>query len=534
VKKKYFGVMVDCSRNAVLNLSAVKRLIDALSKMGYNMLMLYTEDTYEIDGQPLFGYLRGRYTKDELKEIVAYGKEKGIELIPCMQTLAHLNQMFRWNEYSDINDCDDILLVGEEKTYALIEDMVKTLRECFDSDLIHIGMDEAHNLGKGKYKQLHGERNRFDILKEHLEKVQKIVEKYNFTPIMWSDMFFRLASGGEYYIEDASIINEEATSSVPKNMQLTYWDYYSNSKQHYDSMIEGHQKFSNPLWFAGGAHTWEGLTPHNIPSIDRTIKAMQSCRDKNVDNIFLTCWGDDGGETSVFGIIPALFYAAEIRRGNEDEKLIKERFLEIFGISFDDFIKLDLPAVPNEDYKHKITCVDCTLLYADPFIGWMDSAIKTELPDVKSAYEKNRDLLLPLAKNPDFGYLFKAAAALCDLISKKAQLGINTRAAYLNGDRDALSAMLSEYDEASESAEKFYEAYRDAWLYDKKGSGFEVMDIRIGGVIRRLSYCKKRIEDYLSGKIPEIDELNDKMTDFEFSCWHRWRKTVTVGNLTWL
>ena len=40
-------IMVDCSRNAIMKVDTVKRFIDSLSKMGYNMLMLYTEETYE-------------------------------------------------------------------------------------------------------------------------------------------------------------------------------------------------------------------------------------------------------------------------------------------------------------------------------------------------------------------------------------------------------------------------------------------------------------------------------------------------------
>ncbi len=67
---KRLGVMVDCSRNAVMTVDTVKKFIDALRKMGYNMLMLYTEDTYEVDNQPWFGYLRGRYSKVEMKEII--------------------------------------------------------------------------------------------------------------------------------------------------------------------------------------------------------------------------------------------------------------------------------------------------------------------------------------------------------------------------------------------------------------------------------------------------------------------------------
>ena len=38
-----------------------------------------------------------------------------------MQTLAHLNQIFKWKTYRPVNDTADILLVDEERTYELIE-----------------------------------------------------------------------------------------------------------------------------------------------------------------------------------------------------------------------------------------------------------------------------------------------------------------------------------------------------------------------------------------------------------------------------
>ena len=69
MKLDHLGVMLDCSRNGVLKPESVKRYIDILSRLGYNCLMLYTEDTYEVDNQPYFGYLRGRYSQEELKEI---------------------------------------------------------------------------------------------------------------------------------------------------------------------------------------------------------------------------------------------------------------------------------------------------------------------------------------------------------------------------------------------------------------------------------------------------------------------------------
>ena len=181
---KMLGVMLDCSRNAVMKPETVKLYAGIIKKMGYNTLMLYTEDTYEVDNQPFFGHLRGRYSKDELKEIDSYCASIGIELVPCIQTLAHLGNLFKWQEdYDAINDCDDILLIGEEKTYKFIEDMIYTLSQCFSSHKIHIGMDEAIRVGTGKYQQKNGIKDRFDIINEHLHKVCEIAEKYGLEPM---------------------------------------------------------------------------------------------------------------------------------------------------------------------------------------------------------------------------------------------------------------------------------------------------------------------------------------------------------------
>ena len=72
--KKYdtLGVMIDMSRNAVMSLDGLKRFLPLLKKMGYKTVFLYTEDTYEVENEPYFGYMRGRYTKQELKEIVSH------------------------------------------------------------------------------------------------------------------------------------------------------------------------------------------------------------------------------------------------------------------------------------------------------------------------------------------------------------------------------------------------------------------------------------------------------------------------------
>ena len=70
--------MLDCSRNGVMKLSVVKKFIRYMAIMGLDTLMLYTEDTYEIPEYPYFGYMRGRYSCEELKEMDEYGGYRGL------------------------------------------------------------------------------------------------------------------------------------------------------------------------------------------------------------------------------------------------------------------------------------------------------------------------------------------------------------------------------------------------------------------------------------------------------------------------
>ena len=136
-----FGYMADCSRGGVLTVSAVKRLIDILAPSGYSYLELYTEDTYSIEGEPYFGHMRGRYSAREIADIVDYAAVYGIEVVPCIQTMAHLNAMFKWPNYASVCDVQDVLLCESENTYALIEHMIASCRNMFRSDRINIGCD---------------------------------------------------------------------------------------------------------------------------------------------------------------------------------------------------------------------------------------------------------------------------------------------------------------------------------------------------------------------------------------------------------
>ena len=186
------GAMFDGSQaSSLMNIKSCKKMMLYLASMGYNMMMLYCEDCYEIDGEPYFGNMRPRYSQKEFRLLDDYAYSLGIELIPCIQTLGHLTEAIKRPPYAEISDRPDILMAGDERVYALIDKMIKTMSECFRSKRIHIGLDEAFDLGLGNYLKKNGYHTREEIMTKHLVRVNEIVQKYNMKPMMWNDMFFR-------------------------------------------------------------------------------------------------------------------------------------------------------------------------------------------------------------------------------------------------------------------------------------------------------------------------------------------------------
>lgn len=520
------SVMLDCSRNAVMNINALKKYIDILAKFGYNSLMLYTEDTYEIKGEPYFGYLRGRYSHDELKEIDCYAASKGIELIPCIQTLAHLNAIFRWTTYAEINDCNDILLLEDEKTYQLIDKMFKTLSECFTSRIVNVGMDEAHMMGLGKYLDKHGYQNRHQIFLKHLDRVVEISTKYGFKPIMWSDMFYRMACKGEYYEKDA-VLDPEVIKLVPKQLGLIYWDYYHKDKEFYDSMIKGHKEFNNDIWFAGGSWTWTGFTSQNQYGLDVTDPAMRSCHENGIKNIIMTQWKDNGGECSFFTSLPVLFYAAKVYNNVTDMNIIKKEFYDIMGVEFDDMMKFDLiNHIENKPHIDFILNPSKYMLYNDPFMGICDCTVVDGESQIYKEYAKMYQSLKK--RMPQFEYICDSYKALCEVLVHKYELGIKTRKYYKEKNLVELGLLVKEYDLAIRKLRKFIITFRNLWFTENKPHGFDVQEIRLGGTLLRLQSCKERISNYLNGKIDIIEELEEDLLDLDGKSGKNHRK-VTEG-----
>jgi hexosaminidase len=124
------------------------KLTEIGSKRKETMAGHYTEQRY--DGTPYSGF----YTQNEIKDIVAYAKERFITIIPEIEMPGHaLAALASYPELS----CDstkkyevgtkwgvyDDVFCPSEKTFAFLQDVLAEVIELFPSKYIHVGGDEC-------------------------------------------------------------------------------------------------------------------------------------------------------------------------------------------------------------------------------------------------------------------------------------------------------------------------------------------------------------------------------------------------------
>ena len=408
------------------------------------------------------------------------------------------------------------MLVDDDRVYDLIDRMFKTLKKCFKSPYIHIGMDEAHMVGRGKYMDLHGYEDTFSILKRHLDKVCELAKKYDFVPLIWSDMFFRPWNGGVYcMMKGRQEMPKGFKDAINPDVIPVYWDYYSDSEEHYTDMFYNHKVFKQKTWFAGGIWGWHGFTPFNGYSIKNSVPAVESCKKNKIKNIFFTMWGDDGGECSNFATLPALFYVAEYAKGNNNEEKIKAKFKRLTGIEFDDFMLLDKPnQVDMDSTSNNPPNPVKYMFYSDYMSDFLDVTVRDNVNSYEYYNELAEKLYAVAKRSRRYGYLFDAAAKMCDVMKYKYELGKKTREAYEKGDKAELERLAkNDYVIVAKNMRKFGLAFEKQWYKENKPQGFDVQDHRIGGMIHRTDACRRRILDYVAGRIDSIPEYEEKLVN---------------------
>ncbi len=532
------GVMIDCSRNGVLKPEGMRMILRKMALMGLNMGMMYTEDTYEVPEQPFFGYKRGRYTYEELKALDDYADLFGIELCPCIQTLGHLQRILHWPAFHHLRDNDAVLLADLDETYVLLEQMIRAASAPYRSKRIHLGMDEAYGVGLGAHLSRFGYENPQSIMGRHLSRVLEITDKYGLDAMIWSDMYFHL-DGLDYHSE--GLPSEAAKAAVDPRITLVYWDYYQNEEALYADALYKHAQFPVPTVFAGGIWTWTGPAPAYRNAIENSVAGLSAAIKAGIPMALATAWGDNGAETNfTAGLLALQLYGEMAYTGEYNEAALHARFRRCCGADAQAFLALgELNIVPGMKQFPSNPVNACKfLLYQDPLIQLFEKDM--EGFDLSGHYSALVQRFARYAQeNPDYRLLFDFYTALAHALALKCRWHEQAGNVVRSGNRGAAAALAEDIPATVDALHTLRSIWRNLWESTNKPHGFEVIEVRLGGVAARMQTAGEKMRAFAAGEVETIPELVEeclitkRRPDNSVSCTNVMGEIATASTIDW-
>lgn len=503
------GIMFDCSRNAVLKPQALRFFFRKMALMGLNLGMMYTEDTYEVPGQPFFGYKRGRYTYDELKALDDYASLFGIELCPCIQTLGHLKRILHWPAYHHLRDNDEVLLADLDETYELLDQMIRAATAPYRSKRIHLGMDEAYGVGLGAHLARYGYEDPHSVIGRHLSRVLGICDKYGLHAMMWSDMYFHL-DGRNYH--SPGLPSEKAKAAVDPRITLMYWDYYQPKEDAYADALYKHAQFPAPTVFAGGIWTWIGPAPDYPTTLQNTVSGLTACAKANIPLALATAWGDNGGECNLTAALLGLQLYGELTfRPDYDEDELARRFRRCCHADAQAFLDLSLlnymPGMKDNPSDPVNACK--FMLYQDPLIQLFEAdtagyAMAEHFGSLVTRYARYA------LENPDYALLFDFYTALANALALKCVWHEQAGDAVRSRNREQAAALADGIPATVEALDTLRVVWRRLWESTNKPNGFEIIEVRMGGIAARMATAGEKMRAFALGQVDTIPELEEQ------------------------
>lgn len=231
------------------------QLLDCFSSLRYNLILVEWEDTFPWTVDPT---LRSNeaYSEDEIRQFVVKAERLGIELVPLVQILGHMENVLKaperaaLREHPENNDVLNPLAKGaSELVRLLIEDVLRLMPNV---RRFHLGVDEAYHLGtSAETAAFIRESGMAALYMHHIQPLLDLLNARGIRPLMWHDMLI--------HWEDAPL------RILASQVDLVVWGYGAHPDEpgnHYSSShIARFKALSFTLW---GACAFKGAEGTNV------------------------------------------------------------------------------------------------------------------------------------------------------------------------------------------------------------------------------------------------------------------------------
>ncbi len=193
------------------------RLLDSAAKHKLNAILMEFGDRFPFEGEHRVVASPGALTASELTELLGHAQDLGIQVIPLLQSLGHLNYLLKHDEYADIREEDEVraqMCPLNERSFEVWTELAEQVLSFFpDCTLMHIGADETRQLGECPRCAAEAERSgKGALYAHHINKVCEWLADRGIAPIIWDDIL---------------CAHPETMDHLHESAQIMYWDYWT-------------------------------------------------------------------------------------------------------------------------------------------------------------------------------------------------------------------------------------------------------------------------------------------------------------------
>ena len=326
---RFRGYHLDIARGGVPKVETFKRILRWLFLLKYNHLAIYLEDLFPWKRYPTIGRHRGRLKEEELKEIIDYGKNLGIEVFPSLELSGHMEQILTLPEFRRLsewhNPAEGCLDLSNEEAKRFAYELLEEAVNFFPSRYIHIGGDETWALGRGRSLNKTWRFEGPKLYEAHHAKMIEIVREKGKVPILWGDMI-----SGMYRREDGERWASLLKSSIWQSAVIANWDYSTHPKSHFKDKIRLLKDLGLEQIACPGLANWNRYYPNFPVAIKNLENFLAAAKEEKTLGFLVTAWGDDGEECLFSFLEPLILASMEIAEGNGSWE---EKWLTLSGES---------------------------------------------------------------------------------------------------------------------------------------------------------------------------------------------------------
>jgi len=276
----YRGTLMDAgSEGPMLTLDEVKRQIELVAKYKGNQYFFYSEGNIELRGYPLLNP-NARFSQEQIREIVAYARQRHVDVVPAVEMYAHLHDLFRIEKYSGLADFPHGTQFDPTnlQVKAVLRDWTAQLSELFPSKFVDVGFDETWSLQKASAKT--GiDSTPVQLFTDQLKTVTGLFQAQGKTVMAYADIMVKFPG---------------IISRLPQGLIALPWWYDPIHEAEYNRWLAPLAKEHVPHIVTTGVTSWDQIAPDfnvSFANIDTFLVAGQKSHTLGMLN---TLWTDDG------------------------------------------------------------------------------------------------------------------------------------------------------------------------------------------------------------------------------------------------